>query len=68
MLYVIVCCFITGEVAAWVADMLRRTHSDLVVTQEELVSSERLAAMGEMAMVIGHECATPSLRRPTGCT
>jgi len=53
---------------------LRRSYSNLRVTQEELVRNEQLAAVGELSAVIAHEVRNPlaiiknavsSLRRPT---
>lgn len=53
---------------------LRRSYSNLRVTQEELVRKEQLAAVGELSAVIAHEVRNPlaiiknavsSLRRPT---
>ncbi|HJL15741.1 MAG TPA: ATP-binding protein [Sandaracinaceae bacterium LLY-WYZ-13_1] len=52
---------------------LRRSYSELRVTQEELVRKEQLAAVGELSAVIAHEVRNPlaiiknaasSLRRP----
>lgn len=53
---------------------LRRSYSNLRLTQEELVRKEQLAAVGELSAVIAHEVRNPlaiiknavsSLRRPT---
>jgi len=59
VLYVVVACAATGESVAWVSDHLRRTHDELVNAQRELAKNERLAAIGEMTTVIGHELRNP---------